>query len=352
MAAYQKFGVIIVAILFSILQKIKTQNYRLFIVYEEIKASGETSNNLTSLLNGTDLLFDRDNIAQFLFRCLLLNNCIALIPCIYLTSWSDKHGRKLLLMLPYIGSFIGDVVMIVVLLVPTASSEILLVSESIDGFLGGTILISVGCLCYITDSTDHRERTFLVALYFGLWNTTPVIDLAIQYFWIPQGGLGFNALILCSAIYRMACTICLLIYIRYCVSESVFILGSFQGNPWTNLIAPINISDTINCVFKRRLDNMRFYIIVLTTIFIFYNVSLFGMYILIIRDNIFISYTYIFNLQLLTSPLRANFVLGLYFLIFLVMNFIILQHRTGGGCGTLCESLKYLFQCMSPKSKL
>lgn len=276
MAAYQKFGVIIVTIIFSILQKIKLQNYRLFLLYEETKSTDKNDFNLTQILNRTDTLFDGDNISQFLYRCLLLSNCLAVIPCIFLTSWSDKHGRKLLMILPYVGSLLGDIVMIVVLFVPAATSKILLVSEGLDGLFGGTILISLGCLCYITDSTDHRQRTLLIAIFFGLWNASPVIDMTFQFYWTPETGIGFNGLVLWSIIYRMICAICFLIYIKFCVSESVFILGTFQGNPWSNLITPINVSDTINCVFKRRLDNMRFYIIILTTIFILYTISLFG----------------------------------------------------------------------------
>lgn len=276
MAAYQKFGVITVAVILAILEKLKWHNYRLFIVYEEFKNSGIDYFNSTWFINKTGSLFDEDNVSQFLFRCLLLNNCLAVISCIYLTSWSDKHGRKLLLMLPYVGSFLSDIVMIIVLFIPEASNDVLLVSEGIDGFFGGTVLMSLGCLCYITDSTDHRQRTLMIAVYFGLWNAIPSTDLTFQYVLTPAIGLGFQTLILCSVLYRMVCAGCFFTYIKLCVSESVFILGTFQGNPWTNLITPINVSDTFSCVFKRRLDNMRFYIITLTTIFILYTISLFG----------------------------------------------------------------------------
>lgn len=278
MAAYQKSGVIILAVLLAILEKIKWHNYRLFILNEEINNGNLVYANLTNLLNGTGTIFEAEKISQFLFQCLLVNNCLAVLSCIYLTSWSDKHGRKLLLTLPYVGSLLSDIVMLVVMFIPEATIKTLLISEAVDGFLGGTILMCLGCLCYITDSTDHRQRTLIIAIYLGLWNTTPVIDMALQYFWTPDTGLELPTLIICAIIYRMIFAMCFLVYIKFCVFESVFILGTFQGNPWMNLLTPINVSDTIYCVFKKRLDNMRFYIIILTTIFIFYTISLLGKY--------------------------------------------------------------------------
>ncbi|KFM78628.1 hypothetical protein X975_05088, partial [Stegodyphus mimosarum] len=43
-----------------------------------------------------------------------------------------------------------------------------------------------------------------------------------------------------------------------------------------NLLTPINVSDAVSCVFRRRLDNVRSFIIVAIVIFVFYNTSLNG----------------------------------------------------------------------------
>ncbi|GFY79324.1 uncharacterized protein TNIN_492861 [Trichonephila inaurata madagascariensis] len=241
MVVYQKLGVIGSSLVFAALQKLKFQIFRIFIIYDTCRRNSSCDNS-TAELNSTDAYFNNAVVSDFLFKSLLVNNVVAILPCIFLAAWSDKHGRKLLLLLPFVGSFIGDILMLVLLYVPIASKNLLLLSEGIHGFCGGTVLIGLGCLCYVTDSTDHRLRTWFIGLFFGLYNFLPLIEMTLQYYWTPL----------------------------------IFVLGSYQGNPWMNLLTPINVSDTVSCVFKRRMDNMRFFIISLCTVFVFYNLLLHG----------------------------------------------------------------------------
>ncbi|KAF8790831.1 hypothetical protein HNY73_005791 [Argiope bruennichi] len=276
MVVYQKFGVIGTTLVFAVLQKLKFQLFRLFIVYDTCRRTN-TCDNSTDLLNTTDIYFQDENVSDYIFKCLIVNNTVSIFPCIFLAAWSDKHGRKVLLSLPFVGSIIGDILMLVLLYVPIASKNMLLLSEAVHGFCGGTVLIGLGCLCYLTDSTDHRLRTWFIGLLLGMINFLPVIEMAFQYFFNPiKISLDFRTLILIGISIRMFLTVYFLIYIKIFVVESVFVLGSYQGNPWANLLTPINVSDTVNCVFKRRLDNMRFFIIALCTVFIFYSFVLYG----------------------------------------------------------------------------
>ncbi|GIY05582.1 uncharacterized protein CDAR_90841 [Caerostris darwini] len=276
MVVYQKFGVIGSSLVFFTLQKLKFQLFRLFIVYDECRKNN-TCDNSTILTNNTDVFFKDEKITEFLFRSLLVSNAVAIIPCIFLAAWSDKHGRKPLITIPFIGSFIADILMLVLLFVPTASKNLLIMSEAIHGFCGGTVLIGLGSLCYITDSTDHRLRTWFIGLFFGVVNLTPAIEMTLQYYFTPlKIPLDFRTLVLVGISIRMFLSVYFLIYINVFVVESVFVLGSYQGNPWMNLLTPINVSDTVNCVFRRRLDNMRFFIIALSTVYIFYSFLMYG----------------------------------------------------------------------------
>lgn len=276
MVVYQKLGVIGSSLVFAALQKFKFQIFRIFIIYDTCRHNSSCDNS-TAELNSTDTYFNNATVTGFLFKSLIVNNAVAILPCIFLTAWSDKHGRKPLLLLPFVGSFIGDILMLILLYVPIASKNLLLLSEGIHGFCGGTVLIGLGCLCYITDSTDHRLRTWFIGLFFGLYNFLPLIEMILQYYWTPLSmSLDFRTLILIGISIRMILSVYFLIYISLFVAESVFVLGSYQGNPWMNLLTPINVSDTVNCVFKRRMDNMRFFIISLCTVFVFYNLLLHG----------------------------------------------------------------------------
>lgn len=276
MVVYQKFGVIGSTLIFSILQKFKFQIFRLFIVYDNCRDPNACVNS-TLLPNSSDTYFENEHLASFMFKCLLVNNLVSILPCIFLAAWSDKHGRKLLLILPFIGSMISDGLMLLILFVPSASTDLLLISEAVHGFCGGTILATLGCMCYITDSTDHRLRTWFIGLFLGLLNVLPVSEMTLQYYWTPiEMRLDFRTLVLVGLSIRFALSLYFMAYLKMCVVESVFVLGTFHGNPLTNLLTPINVSDTVSCVFKRRMDNMRFFIVVLTTVFIFYSIILYG----------------------------------------------------------------------------
>ncbi|GIY27785.1 uncharacterized protein CEXT_275851 [Caerostris extrusa] len=187
-------------------------------------------------------------------------------------SMAESH------LLPFLSLIIHcDILMLVLLFVPTASKNLLIMSEAIHGFCGGTVLIGLGSLCYITDSTDHRLRTWFIGLFFGVVNLTPAIEMTLQYYFTPlKIPLDFRTLVLVGISVRMFLSVYFLIYINVFVVESVFVLGSYQGNPWMNLLTPINVSDTVNCVFRRRLDNMRFFIIALSTVYIFYSFLMYG----------------------------------------------------------------------------
>lgn len=271
MVQYQKYGVLFLTVVFAILQKFKFQIFRLFVLHKD------SGSNETSYLNLTETYFEEERISKFLFKCLVVNNCISVLPCICLAAWSDRHGRKLLLYLPFLGSLLTDVFLLIVLFVRNASLDLLFISEAAYGLCGGTVLMGLGCLCYVTDSSDHRLRTVLIGIFFGFFNIMPLIEMLLQYYWIPhQIQLTYKNLVVIGISVRVFLSLCFILYIKFCVLESVFVLGSYHGNPWVNLLTPINVSDTVSCVFKRRLDNMRFFIVTLSAIFIFYCLTLFG----------------------------------------------------------------------------
>ncbi|XP_012226552.1 probable peptidoglycan muropeptide transporter SLC46 isoform X1 [Linepithema humile] len=95
-------------------------------------------------------------------------SCLSL----FLGQWSDKYGRKPLLISGYLGIFL-TYFLLSVLSAWNISPWYLLIAYIPTAFLGGLSILMLGSICYITDITDNDERGWHLAwldasINFGL----------------------------------------------------------------------------------------------------------------------------------------------------------------------------------------
>lgn len=208
---------------------------------------------------------------------LLIQNLIAVLPCVFLPSWSDKHGRKLLMLLPLLGLIFYDVQIIAFSFFSSVSEHGMFFSTATYALFGTSILATIGCICYVTDRTDFRSRTWYIGLLLCLINMGEGLgELVPRLCDIVEPDFPLSRLILIVFIAKIMIELLLVVVVKVVMTESVFMLGDFNGNPWKNVIAPINVADAVHCVFKRRISNVRFFIIVSLTTFSFWCIVWFG----------------------------------------------------------------------------
>jgi len=110
--------------------------------------------------------------SSFATKTLILGLLIAVYPLAQffgapiLGALSDKHGRKKILLVSLIGTFIGYVLFAIGII--TNSLWVLFLSRLIDGFTGGNISVAIAAISDISDEKDKVKRFGLVGMAFGL----------------------------------------------------------------------------------------------------------------------------------------------------------------------------------------
>ena len=80
------------------------------------------------------------------------------IIALFIGPWSDRAGRKLLILFPFAGYFL----LCVVLLLNTYFFDELYVEflwmENISAFFGSWVIFFIGCYGYLADTTSSESR--------------------------------------------------------------------------------------------------------------------------------------------------------------------------------------------------
>ena len=87
-----------------------------------------------------------------------------IIFALYIGPWSDKFGRKFLIVFPLIGYILYDIWFLVnVIFYDTFVVEFLML-EVIQYWFGGFMCLFLGLYSYISDITDEKQRTVRIAV--------------------------------------------------------------------------------------------------------------------------------------------------------------------------------------------
>ena len=92
----------------------------------------------------------------------------SVIFCLFLGSWSDANGRKLLLVLPFVGNGLSFIAYMICYSFPLPSKALLL--GSVVGLSGGYICLNIGLYGYIGDVTSAENRTSRMSILNGVFS--------------------------------------------------------------------------------------------------------------------------------------------------------------------------------------
>lgn len=88
---------------------------------------------------------------------------VSLFIVILIGSWSDRAGRRLILILPSLGLAVQATVYLTVMYLKLPVVWFLL-GRICSGLSGDFYAILAGCFAYVADISDKRSRTFRVAI--------------------------------------------------------------------------------------------------------------------------------------------------------------------------------------------
>ena len=108
-----------------------------------------------------------------------LRNSIFQIPSVtfalFLGPWSDRAGRKLLIMFPYLGFLLVSLSMIINVYFFRELYVEFLWLENLSAFFGSYVIFLIGCYGFLADTTDQESRTIRIAVMDGCIFSTNIL---------------------------------------------------------------------------------------------------------------------------------------------------------------------------------
>lgn len=88
-----------------------------------------------------------------------------IILALFFGNWSDRHGRKLPLIIGLLGKVVYSGMVVINTLMPNWDLFMIIYTASIPmGMLGSDVAIFASCFAYISDVSSFQRRTFRVTI--------------------------------------------------------------------------------------------------------------------------------------------------------------------------------------------
>jgi len=231
-------------------------------------------------LNFTDAVCDNinhhdkenDEVQEEVTTINLYFTFLSALPCILVSliigPWSDKNGRKPVLLVPILGHIISQCSYIANVYFWSARAEYNLLSALYSLFGGNTTLL-IGVYSYIADTTDTQTRTSRVAvLDVGLivgYTSGNFLSAIVYENWGFYGTFGTT---MCLHVVVFFFILCCLDESRKPVAQTP--LSSADGETVEDITLCAKIWEVVEAVVRRREGHTRTVIILLLTIMLIF----------------------------------------------------------------------------------
>ncbi|KAK5647473.1 hypothetical protein RI129_002365 [Pyrocoelia pectoralis] len=179
----------------------------------------------------------------------LIEAFIAPLFCFLLAAWSDKYGRRPLMLFGLTGLLMSYVVMTVVSSLPYISPWYFLLHEIPFCIFGSKISLLAACISYVADTVPEENR----GIRLGFLEATSNIGMLIgttscSYIFTA---FGYNTIyVICAT-----CQFLAWMFTWFCIEESLNVDESERK--WSSLIQLSPIKETMMMIFRRRENNNR-----------------------------------------------------------------------------------------------
>lgn len=176
--------------------------------------------------------------------------------CLFVGNWSDYHGRKWLLILPFVGNILSYVAYILNYYFFEELGTDHLLWGSVLGLFGAYQCLNMGLFGYVADVTSETDRTMRLSVLNGVFSLGYVIGTT-------SGSLLFKYVGDYYIIFGISILIGLLgiAYTALLVKESVH--STPESRAEHKLLDVDNVKECLRTAFKQRPNNGRIRIIIL-----------------------------------------------------------------------------------------
>ena len=180
----------------------------------------------------------------------------SIVASLILGSWSDKVGRKVILILPSIGSVLLYINYILNVAFYSLNVNYLLIGVCISGLFGGFATTLLGVFSYISDITDKSQRTLRVSVLESMVFLGGTVGNFIGGVLVDNGGF-IPAFGLCLAL-----NVLIILYVSLLLPESYFPQGD-QGGNWALVAVHNHLKASFQVLTKRRAQHKRLNLLVI-----------------------------------------------------------------------------------------
>nr|XP_022913093.1 proton-coupled folate transporter-like [Onthophagus taurus] len=188
---------------------------------------------------------------------------IPAILCLFVGPWSDKNGRKPVMISAFIGFTISSTCQVVISLIPRLSPWYTIIPNLISVLFGGFSPVMMLLLCYVTDITTDQNRGIRLGIFEGVFGLGSLLGTFLSSYIFNF--VGYPGVFATTA----ACNILALLYIVFILPETV----NRRIDEDNNIISIENVKDMFSALFKKRPNHLRTVILISITVMMLFIMS-------------------------------------------------------------------------------
>ncbi|KAL9955023.1 hypothetical protein ACROYT_G042623 [Oculina patagonica] len=227
--------------------------------------TSETCKNLTK--SQEDLVHQKTS--KWILHQSVASTVPSIVVSMMLGSWSDKVGRKTVLILPSVGSVLLYINYMLNVAYFSLDVNFILIGVCISGFFGGFTTTLLGVFSYISDITDKSQRTLRVAVLESMIFLGGAVGNLIGGVLVQHGGF-IAAFGLCLGL-----SVIVILYISFILPESFVPEGDQEGN-WALVAVHNHLKASFQVLTKQRPKHQRLNLLVSMFGIFFFVAILFG----------------------------------------------------------------------------
>ncbi|KAF2896624.1 hypothetical protein ILUMI_09552 [Ignelater luminosus] len=184
------------------------------------------------------------------------------IVCFFLGPWSDKYGRKPVILLTTAGMVLQYLIFAIVCEIHSLSPWFILLTIIPLFFSGGLMAHLAGVFCYINDITSPKDRGIRIALVYAVTTLGSLL-----------ASLSSSHVLRLLSYFEMFLTVscCLILgWLMILLSIEESVTNPETGDKYSNIFKLSLVQETVKYTFKRRDNYGRLMILIMSLILVIY----------------------------------------------------------------------------------
>ncbi|XP_026333444.1 proton-coupled folate transporter, partial [Hyposmocoma kahamanoa] len=188
-----------------------------------------------------------------------------IVPCFlafFLGSYSDKRGRKVILLAGLLGKLYFSIVLTLNTIYDWPLEYVIYTAAFPSALTGADLAIFAGCFSYIADVSSLKNRTFRIGILDVAYLSTMPAGVAIgNVLYNHVVNKSFTAMFLINTSLMVVATLCCILFLKWQTRpEQKSLREAGATNPLTDFLDINNMKQTLRTLSKPRANHRRLFL--------------------------------------------------------------------------------------------